>query len=78
MLTDDQRQELFALQWYWGAHYLFLLVDGVWTARRLADPAQVITADGPGELREKLRNDYAQVLAAHRLAPPVQAESGSL
>ncbi len=78
MLTDEQRQELFALHWYWGAHYVFSLVDGAWTARRLADPAQVITANGPDELREKRRNDYAQVLAAHRLAAPVQAEGGSL
>ena len=78
MLTDDERQELFALQWYWGAHYVFSLVDGVWTARRLADPAQVITAGGPGELRNKLRSDYAQVLTANRLAAPMQAEGGSL
>jgi hypothetical protein len=78
MLTDDERQELFALQWYWGAHYLFFLVDGVWTARRLADPAHVIRAGGPGELRDKLRSDYAQVLAANQLAAPVQAEGGSL
>ena len=34
MLTDDDRQELFALHWYWGAHYVILIVDGVWTARR--------------------------------------------
>ena len=24
MLTDDELQELFALQWYWGAHYVIL------------------------------------------------------
>ena len=43
-----------------------------------AGSAQVITADGPGELRDKLRSDYAQVLTANRLAAPMQAEGGSL
>ena len=78
MLSDAELQELFALQWYWGAHYVILVVDGIWTARRAAGSAQVITAGGPGELREKLRGDYAQVLIANRLAAPMQAEGGSL
>ena len=78
MLTDDDRQELFALHWYWGAHYVILIVDGVWTARRAAGSSQVITAGGPGELRDKLRSDYAQMLAANQLAAPMPAEGGSL
>ena len=78
MLSDAELQELIALQWYWGAHYVILVVDGVWTARRVGRSTQVITADGPAELRDKLRSDYAQLLAANRLAAPMQAEGGSL
>ena len=78
MLSDAELQELIALQWHWGAQYVILVVDGVWTARRVGRSTQVITADGPAELRDKLRSDYAQLLAANRLAAPMQAEGGSL
>jgi hypothetical protein len=38
------------------------LSDGVWTARRHDNPAQILTADTAPDLRWQIRNDYGEWL----------------
>lgn len=63
-LTPDEQADLVRLLWFWEDVYDVALIDDVWTARPIAAPADVITADSAAELREALRLHYADHLAA--------------
>jgi hypothetical protein len=58
LTSAAQRAELMNLAWHWDGAYHFDVADGVWQATYCDDPGVVLTADTPGELREKIHADY--------------------
>jgi hypothetical protein len=64
MLTNEEQSDLLALAWHWDGSYRFQITDGVWSATLVSDPTCVLTAESAGELRELVRNDYADRRAA--------------
>ena len=60
MLDSDSQSMLTDLQWHWEDAYKITCRDGVWLAVPLADPFVTISRDSSAELREALRQDYAQ------------------
>jgi hypothetical protein len=67
MLSNEEQADLVDLTWHWDTVYSFKVIDGVWQAIPVADPAGILTADSAWELREKVRTDYA---ARKSAAPP--------
>ncbi len=57
--AELERRRLRALQLHWDGVYDIGVTDDIWTARLRTDPAVILTGDGPRELSEALREDYA-------------------
>jgi hypothetical protein len=77
MLSEEDRQALIVLQWHWDGYYKIAVADGVWRAQRLDQPARFITADSARELRQMMKDDYAELVTA-RHQDARHAEGGSL
>ncbi len=60
MLDSDAQSTLTDLRWHWDDAYKIDCRDGVWLAVPLTDPFVTISRDSSAELREALRQDYAQ------------------
>jgi hypothetical protein len=60
MLTREEQTSLISLSWHWEGSYTFQVVDGVWQATPIDDPAGMLTADDPEELRHLVRMDHAR------------------
>jgi hypothetical protein len=58
VFSRDDEDDLAGLQWNWQGAYSFNVIDGVWTATVVGDPATVLTADAADELRQQVRADY--------------------
>jgi hypothetical protein len=63
-MTGEEATALFELRCLWQQAYAITLSEGVWTARRQDNPAQVLTASTATELRWQIRNDYGAWLRA--------------
>ena len=59
MLTREEQSDLVNLAWNWDSAYRFEVIDGIWKATSVVDPPTVLTADSADELRQKVRDDYA-------------------
>lgn len=71
-LTPVQQTELISLAWHWEGAYHFEVADGLWQATSEHDTGVVLAADTPGELREKIRADYASRSRAVSVAADAQ------
>jgi hypothetical protein len=60
MLDRDAQTTLTDLRWNWEDAYRVDCRDGVWLAVCLIDPFVTISCDSAAELREALRQDYAE------------------
>jgi hypothetical protein len=85
MLSEQDTQSLIWLQWHWDSHYGMQVRDGLWLARRLDHPpltadghAEFITADSAPELRDKVRDDFAEFATFSTQARISLAEGGSI
>ena len=59
MLNKEDQSSLLDLAWHWESAYTFCVIEGVWQAVSAVDPSAVLTADTAEELRQKVRQDYA-------------------
>ncbi len=66
MLSREEQTDLLDLQFHWDTAYRFQVTDGIWTATPAIDRAHVLTAESAWDLRELVRNDYAERQAAAR------------
>jgi hypothetical protein len=64
LLTEQELQELVWIQAHWAEHYQISVIDDVWRAERKRHATEIITADSAHQLRDRLRDDYAE-LATH-------------
>src|SRR5450755_164765 len=69
MLNEQDTQSLCWLQWHWDSHYVIMVKEGAWMARRLRCPglapdggANTISADSARGLRDKIKDDYAALV----------------
>ena len=60
MLDSDARSVLNDLRWHWEDAYSIDCREGVWLADSLSDPFVTISRGNAAELREALRQDYAE------------------
>jgi len=60
MLDSDAQTMLNDLRWHWEDAYSIDCREGVWLAVSLSDPFVTISRDTAAELREALRQDYAE------------------
>jgi hypothetical protein len=60
MLDKDGQTILNDLRWHWDDAYDITYRDGAWLAAPKNDPFAVISRDSSGELREAIRQDYAE------------------
>ena len=60
MLTREEQTSLISLSWHWEGSYTFQVVDGIWQATPIDDPAGMLTADDPEELRQMVQLDHAR------------------
>jgi hypothetical protein len=60
MLDSDAQSMLNDLRWHWEDAYRIDCRDGVWLAVPLSDPFVTISCENAAELREALRQDYAE------------------
>lgn len=67
MLSREDQTSLIWLQWHWDKHYVIKVIDGVWQAHPADSPTEVLTADGPMQLRDAMKDDYAE-RASHKRA----------
>jgi hypothetical protein len=66
LLSAADEASLRDLAYHWDGAYSFTVVDHVWTATPLGDPADVLTAESAYELRQLVRHDYANRAAARQ------------
>jgi hypothetical protein len=59
-LTRSEQSELNDLAWHWEEAYRVHFDGDVLVADRIGEPAHVFTAETADELRELLREDYAE------------------
>jgi hypothetical protein len=59
-VTSEDATALLHLRCLWDGAYTIDVTDGIWTARRLDDPARTLTASTAPELRWLLRADCGQ------------------
>jgi nitroimidazol reductase NimA-like FMN-containing flavoprotein (pyridoxamine 5'-phosphate oxidase superfamily) len=71
MLSKEDQSSLLDLAWHWEAAYTFSVIEGQWQAVPAADLSAVLTAATAEELREKVRQDYANRQASLR---PIRGE----
>ena len=69
MLTREEQSDLLNLAWNWDSAYRFEVIDGIWKATSVLDRATVLTADSADELRQKVRDDYADQRRAESPLP---------
>ena len=60
MLDSDAQSMLNDLRWHWEDAYSIDCREGVWLAVPLSDPFVTISRDNAADLREALRQDYAE------------------
>ena len=60
MLDSDTQSTLKDLRWHWDDAYKINCREGAWQAVPLSDPLAIISRDSPAELREAIRQDYAE------------------
>jgi len=60
MLDSDAQTTLTDLRWHWEDAYQIDCEDGMWLAVPLGDPLVTISRDSAAELREAIRQDYAE------------------
>jgi hypothetical protein len=77
-LSDQDRRSLTRLRMHWECYYDIRFEHGAWVAERLSDSGGILTAAGPGELRERLREDHAARSVARDERAGRAAEGGSL
>ncbi len=65
-MTDGQA-DLDDLRWHYGEAYLIDCLSGRWIAQR-RDSHATMSADGPDELLEKIRADYARQPVGRQIA----------
>ena len=68
MLTREEQTSLISLSWHWEGSYTFQVVDGIWQATPLDDPAGMLTADTAEDLRHQVRMDHARRRVAKDLS----------
>jgi hypothetical protein len=59
-VTGEEASALFQLRYRWQGSYFITLSEGTWSARRLDDPAVVLTAGTAQELRRLMQEDDAR------------------
>ena len=59
-MTGEEASALFQLRYQWQSSYFITLSESTWNARRLDDPATVLTAGTPPELRRLVQDDDAR------------------
>lgn len=66
---DIQKSAMASLRWNWGSayHAFGVTADGRCHASPRGEPTEIITADSPQQLRDKIHTDYA----ARRVRAPV-------
>lgn len=57
-LSREDQSALNDLNWHWDTAYTISYDGDTWSASPLTEPAAVLTAESPGELREQIRDDY--------------------
>jgi hypothetical protein len=60
MLDRETQTMLNDLRWHWDDAYKINCREGVWLAVPLSDPFAIISRDSHAELREAIRQDYAE------------------
>jgi hypothetical protein len=60
MFDSDAQTTLADLRWHWDDAYKINCREGVWLAVPLSDPFAIISRESPAELREAIRQDYAE------------------
>jgi hypothetical protein len=58
LLSREDEDDLAGLSWNWEGAYTFAVIDGIWRATVVGDPAAVLTADTADKLRQQVRADY--------------------
>jgi hypothetical protein len=58
-MNPEDRDALARLGRHWGEHYAVTMSDDCWSAVPYGRPAEMLTADSPAELSERLRTDFA-------------------
>jgi hypothetical protein len=58
-VTSEEATALFQMRCTWDS-YRITLTNGIWTAWRHSNPANVLTADTPTQLNWQIRIDYSQ------------------
>lgn len=58
-LTRSEASELNDIAWHWEHAYIVTGDGDVFTATRVGQPAHVLTAETPDELRQMIRRDYS-------------------
>jgi hypothetical protein len=66
MLSKEDQTSLIWLQWHWDRHYVIRVMDGVWSAIPEGQTALVLMADSATELRDKMRDDWAERMSKRR------------
>jgi hypothetical protein len=61
-VTSEDANDLLHLRCLWQEAYAITLNDGIWTAHRHDNPAQILTADTAPDLRWQIRADYGEWL----------------
>jgi hypothetical protein len=69
-VTSEDATALLHLRCLWQETYTITLSNGIWAARRHDQPARVLTADTPPDLRWQIRTDYGERLRTRSVKPP--------
>lgn len=72
MLTREDQSSLIWLRMHWENFYEITFDDGVWKAVFNYNPTDVLTADSPMELRDAMRDHYAE--HGHRAGTAARGE----
>ena len=68
MVTELQAEHLLTLAFNWGEVYAIGLTDdGIWTATPHGDPATILTAESPDELRLAIWDHYSVTPSIQRV-----------
>jgi hypothetical protein len=59
-VTGEEASALFQLRYRWQGSYFITFSESTWSARRLDDPAMVLTAGTAQELRRLMQEDDAR------------------
>ena len=57
-LTSEDQTSLIWLRMHWESDYTVTFDDGVWKAVSSRNPTDVLTADGPMQLRDQIKDHW--------------------